>query len=232
MSMLESLVKKQDKRIQVLEDVHEIANMMGRYIFLHEVERDYEFPDTMYAQKTPGVSFEVATSGVSVGLDHIRQQLSHMPGVENKPKVSRKGALFVHPLTTPVIEIAGDGKTAKGVWMAPGFENASLDPEKPAGGIVYTKYGVDFVKEDGKWKIWHYHVYRVFMTPWNTPYTDEWEKNVRDKSGRKFGGDSKPDFPTTADNPYSTETSRELVPAPPEPYETFSETFSYGPSEK
>jgi len=225
--------KTLEQRIQRLEDIHEIANLMGRYVFLHEVERDYEFPDTIYAQKTSGVSFEVATSGVWVGLDHIRQQFSNIPGVENKPKVSRKGAMFVHPLTTPVIEVAGDGKTAKGVWMAPGYEGgAGMGDEQPMAGFVYTKYGCDFVKEDGKWKVWHYHVYRVFMTPWNIPYTDEWEKNVRDKSGKKFGTGKTPDFPTTADNPYSLETSRELVPAPPEPYETFADTFSYGPPEK
>ena len=79
------------------------------------------------------------------------------------------------------------------------------------------------------WKLWHYHVYRVFMTPWNVPFTDEWEKNVMEKKFGKFGADRTPDLPTTVDNPYSVDTKRELEPRPPEPYETFDETFSYGP---
>jgi len=226
--------KTLEQRVQRLEDVHEIANLMGRYIYLHEVERDYEFPDTMYAQKTPGVSFEVASGGVFLGKEAIRRAVSNIPNVENKPKTSRKGAMFVHPLTTPVIEVAGDGKTAKGVWMAPGYEGGSpMGDEKPMGGFVYTKYGCDFAKENGKWKLWHYHVYRVFMTPWNVPYTDEWEKNVREKQPRPAGFEfPRSDLPTTYDHPYSLETSRELVPAPPEPYETFRETFTYGPPEK
>ena len=80
------------------------------------------------------------------------------------------------------------------------------------------------------WKLWHYHVYRVFMTPWNVPFTDEWEKNVMEKKFGKFGADMKTDLPTTVDNPYSVDTKRELAPMPPEPYETFDETFSYGPA--
>lgn len=218
------------KTVQKLEDTRQIANLMGRYIYLHEVNRDAEFPDTMYARKTPGVSAEVATGGVYLG-ENIRKMFEPPPEMGPGPM---NGGLFTHPLTTPVIEVAGDGKTAKGVWISPGYETSANDPEtkKPIGCFVYTKYGVDFVKEDGNWKVWHYHVYRMFMTPWNVPFTDEWEKNVRDKTMGKFGGERKPDMPTSYDHPYSVDTVRELVPAPPEPYETFSETFSYGPQQK
>lgn len=211
----------------MLRDVHEIQNLMGRYIYLHEVSRDPEFPDTMYARKTPGVSSEVASMGAFVGPGLRKLYKKPEPG---SILSDLRGLLFTHPLTTPVIEVAGDGKTAKGIWMSPGYET-SFDPEtkKLVGCVCYTKYGCDFVREDGKWKVWHYHVYRVFITPFNKPFTDEWELKVRDKQQRgaavPFG---KPDKPTTYDHPYSTTTERELVPAPPEPYETFSETFSYG----
>ena len=222
------IVEAQQKEIQQLKDVHEISNLMGRYIYLHEVNRDAEFPDTIYAQKTPGVSAEVAHGGTYLGLDGLRRMFAPMPGMESGPM---KGGLFTHPLTTPVIEVAGDGKTAKGVWISPGYETGVNDHEtkKPMACFVYTKYGVDFVKEDGVWKVWHYHVYRMFMTPWNVPFTEEWEKNVREKLMGKFGAERKPDAPTSYDHPYSVDTARELVPAPPEPYETFDETFSYGP---
>jgi len=61
--------------------------------------------------------------------------------------------------------------------MSPGYEGGG----EQGGGFCYTKYGVDFAKEDGVWKVWHYHVYRVFMTPWNVPYTDEWKKTLNPK---------------------------------------------------
>jgi hypothetical protein len=222
-------LEKQQKEIQKLKDVYEIQNLMGRYIYLHEVGRDPEFPDTLYAKKTPGVSVEVATSGVFLAdKGDLRRAWPTPPGTE--PGL-QKGALFTHPITTPVIEVAGDGKTAKGVWMSLGYETGADDPQtkKKIAMFEYHKKGVDFVKEDGKWKIWHYHVYRQFMTPWNVPFTDEWERNVRDKTIGKFEEIFKPDLPTTADNPYSQDTVRELVPAPPEPYEKWEDTFSYGP---
>jgi len=230
-----NLLKQMEGRITQLEkeyirmkDFHEIQNLMGWYVYMHEANRYAELFKTAFAEETPGVSVEVANGGVFLS--------ESLPKLEKKTaeimEKFKKGSLYVHPLTTPVLEIAGDGKTAKGVWMSPGYEAGGNDPEtnKPIPAFVYTKYGVDFVKENGKWKIWHYHVYRVFMTPWNIPITEEWEKNEREKL-RNLQADEndKPDLPTTYDNPYSVDTVRELVPAPPEPYETFSETFSYGP---
>ncbi len=221
------ILEKQQKEIQRLKDIQEIQNRMSRYSYLHEVGR---ILDDFYAMKTPGASSEVACAGVFVD-ESFRKNFT--PGRIDEAAAA-EGGLFTHFLTTPVIEVAGDGKTAKGVWMSPGFETGIKDPEtqKPTACFVYTKYGCDFVKEDGVWKMWHYHVYRVFMTPWNIPFTEEWEKNVMEKKFGKFGADMKPDLPTTVDNPYSVDTKRELAPMPPEPYETFSETFSYGPPVK
>lgn len=225
---LTEIVEAQQKEIQRLRDVHEIANLMGRWNFGHEVGKDPEYLETMFAQKTPGTSAEVAKTGVFID-EGLKKIYKPHPGGDEM----RKGTLFTHPLTTPVIEVAGDGKTAKGVWMSPGYE--SIKNPKTGEGIAcwcYTKYGCDFVKEDGQWRMWHYHVYRVFMTPFNRPWTDEWERYERDKELGSFGGGMEPDMPTTVDNPFSMDTARELAPMPPEPYETFSETFSYGPPEK
>ena len=218
------IVEAQQQEIQRLRDVHEIQNLMGRYIYLHEVGRDAEFPDTIYAMKTPGVSAEVAHAGAFVG-EGIRKMFAPSPAMGD-----RRGTLFTHPLTTPVIEVAGDGKTAKGIWISPGYETMrNPTTGKLVACWAYTKYGCDFAKEDGIWKMWHYHVYRVFMTPFNKPWTEEWERYEREKEfGGAFGAGLTPDRPTTYDHPYATDTERELVPAPPEPYETFSETFTYG----
>ena len=38
-----------------------------------------------------------------------------------------EGVLLVHYLATPMIEVAEDGKTARGVWRSPGIE-AVLPP--------------------------------------------------------------------------------------------------------
>ena len=62
-----------------------------------------------------------------------------------------------------MIEVAGDGKTAKGVWIGIGFV-ARTDAQTGEAQCFWEwgKYGVDFIKEDGVWKFWHFHIYRIF----------------------------------------------------------------------
>jgi hypothetical protein len=65
----------------------------------------------------------------------------------------------MHTQETPVIEVAGDGKTAKGIWYSIGLAvRGSVDENGNTSvgtGWMWEKYGVDFIKEDGGWKIWH-----------------------------------------------------------------------------
>ena len=61
-----------------------------------------------------------------------------------------------HSLINPYIQVAGDNGTAKAVWWSPGLVG-SMDPEDKKlhasfAAIIYT---VDFINEDGQWKIWH-----------------------------------------------------------------------------
>jgi hypothetical protein len=218
---LEERIARVEKMAQRALDYQEVANLMGRQVFKHECGMDPEFPDTLFAQKTPGRSWEVAFMGKYVE-DGIRKPLS-------KHTDYPIGTMFEHNLASPVIEIAGDGKTAKGVWMSPGHETAAdRETGKLKGHWCWSKYGCDFVKEDGKWKLWHYHVYRVFRTPFDTDWVDGgcWSYNPVGTTVMedKFG---KPDIPTTYDHPYSPTTKPELVPEPPEPYETFDPAKAY-----
>lgn len=233
------LLEKQNKRIQVLEDVHEIANMMGTYIYKHEVHKDAEFLNTIFA-KRDDISWEVANFGVFYGRDGVKRTLdahsglsAQKSGQQGPPPMAQPGMMIMHTLTTPVIEIAGDGKTAKGVWISPGHETGVEADGKPKGQWCWTKYGCDFIREDGKWKLWHYHVYRIFRTPYDMDWTLEYEpKRELARKGAGAGPGGKPDFPTTYDNPYTTKYVAKMIPAPPEPYEKFDPATSYGPPGK
>jgi hypothetical protein len=232
LKQLEATNELYRKNIERLDAVHEIQNLMGRYVWEHEVQKDPEFIDTKFAKDNPDVSWEVAHMGLYQGREAVKEILTqHGPrGGSITP-----GTMFVHTLTTPVIEIAEDGQTAKGVWKSPGAETIK-DPQtgKLRGMWAWTKYACDFVKEDGKWKILHYHVYRIFMTPADVNYTDEYESKFMSKAmtapSASVAGTtgSSHKEPTTYDNPFTTKYVPALVPAPPEPYKTFSETFSYG----
>ena len=233
--------KSLKERIQRLEDIHEIQNLMSRHEYYHSAGMHKEEIEELFAQKTPGVSFEAGDTGAFEGLEAVKK--SYVEGIELvakrnleemrkrypdaklKEKDKLAGTMVVHTLTTPVIEVAGDGKTAKGVWMSPGHMTGFMvEPLK--AHWVWERYGVDFVKEDGKWKFWHFHVYTDFLTP----YDKSWVENSIEPHPAP---ELPPDFPkpnktsTTPYQKYSPLFNPKFEPRPPVPYGTFDETFRY-----
>ncbi len=136
----------------------------------------------------------------------------------------------MHTNTTPVIEVAGDGKTAKGIWYSPGmgliteFEG---DTARVDGTFFWEKYAADFVNENGVWKIWHLQMAYDFTPKLDDKWLD-FEKKGMVQTGERDGempdGFSKPEYSYPS---YSMKRAATIYPAIPQPYYTFSETFSY-----
>ena len=89
----------------------------------------------------------------------------------------------MHEMDTEVIEVAADGKTAKGAWISPGHETyvdgqVPGRPEETGDGKAHAewcwgKYAVDFIKDaDGQWKIWHMRLYPLFKCEYGTSWVD------------------------------------------------------------
>jgi hypothetical protein len=140
-----------------------VQNLMGRYSHLGQMRGETTIGE-LFALKTEGVAWRTSSGGPT-GIEAMNKRFLK-PG-EAAPALPI-GQLHTHSMLTPVIEIAGDGKTARGVWDSyqPGINNAS-----DAGNIAWVKYGVDFIKEDGTWKIWHMQIFPMFSTPWEKPVT-------------------------------------------------------------
>jgi len=150
------------------------------------------------------------------------------PEIQNVPENLGAGSGYtIHTQTTPIIEVAGDGKTAKGLWYSPGImtnaviKNGKVDTN---GGWFFEKYAVDFIKEDGEWKIWHIGMY---YDPTPPGWGAEGDVDMTGGSARiaQLMEASRPN-----PEPYevwSPKSVLKLAPRFPEPYYTFSETFSY-----
>ena len=136
------------------------------------------------------------------------------------------GFTCMNPNSTPLVEIAGDGKTAQGVWYSIAQETTGR-----AGGASTAlwrgeKLAADFVKEDDGWKIWHLVIATDYTNPAGTPHEAqplEYEPG-EDPRQIEFG------TPTIA---MLTHDSRlhwaDNYPPEPVPYETWSEEMGYGP---
>lgn len=232
-----------EQKVQKALDFQEISNVMARHCYFHGGGMLHrEEVNQIWAKKTKGITW-TANSGTWVDENfkkmyvedsdiskqkELERMIKVHPEIENKKENWGVGNLIFHPITTPLIEVAGDGKTAKGLWYSTGQITMIGDDMKPHARWMWAKYGVDFVKEDGVWKIWHLHRYYDFSTPVGKSWVDEASSPaVRGHIG--FTDDvRKPDRPASyLYNEYSPTTVPQYLPKPPEPYETFDLKDAY-----
>jgi hypothetical protein len=219
---LETRNKKLEHEIERLQAVNEIQNLMARYEYWHTAMMNEEI-GAMFAEKAPGVRVEYIHSGVYEGTKSVRKFLVDVHN-RNRGK-GKAGILSVHALTTPCIEVAKDGKTARAVWLSPGYGAYPSAEGKIKAHWGLEEYAVDFIKEDGIWKFWRVHLYRIFMTPFDKSWTEEEYKAPTIDLPDKLRADR----PTTYNKPYNPNGLNnmvEFVPPAPEPYETYDESMA------
>ena len=238
-----------EQKVQKTLDALEVANVMSRHAYYHGVGYHLQELKEIWV-KEDGEYAATASFGQNhgywVGMKSIKRYYGELnernrkanlekvhklhPEIAIKKENEGVGSLIMHTLTTPIIEVAGDGKTAKGMWYSPG-QVTEIGPDgNPMAMWMWEKYGADFVKEDGKWKIWHLHMYSDFAVPPGKSWTDPTIMGNPFSSGDTVERppEMKPDIEVVTYKEWSPTTVPQLVPMP-EPYYTFSETFSYGP---
>lgn len=197
---------------------------MGRRAYYHSAGRhDLEIDELWSAQDD--IVFEAEDVGAWTSHDSVKK--AYVDG--NPFPIGTKGLLVEHTITTPVLEIAGNGKTAKGIWISPGHETFPLPGEKlPKAHWSWGRYAVDFRKEGGKWKIWHLHVLTTFRTPFETNWAETALKKPEwlPKDGETTEEMGRVDRGVSYNEPYHPERAPKLQPVPPEPYKNWEETWS------
>lgn len=236
--MSDDELKELAAQVRRLQDVHEVTNLMSRLVYLGE-RWDYEGMLACFAQETPGVTVEIGRRGVFEGIDGARRTLvdigrlmdrGHAAGMrEAFPNLdvvdeAHVGRQENQAIGTPLIEIAGDGKTAKALWSTPGSQT-QFDPRagKPAAFWLWIRYAVDFVREPAGWRVWHFHLIPRYRTPFEQSWVET--SSVPLKAPPGF---PEPDRPTTEYfDSYEVTHPVKGIPRLPEPYQTFDDTFSY-----
>lgn len=256
LARLEARLAAAEQAAQRARDRNEIENLFAHYMYLHNAFQDEQIKSLWARRGTPGMSAQYSNLGVYTRYDSIMAYHSGRP--------SPVGKLIFHYITTPMIEVAADGKTAKGMWIAAGVESGLMTPEIAAkapaflfetgersgnevhGKKVWThwvqmKYPVDFIKQDGVWKIWHFRCLEVSRARFDQNWIAT-AAEIQDSTGNsKFnadlmyiGEDGKPVFmpavdapPKSLAYPYRPDASVGLDVPLPVPFDTFSHTFEY-----
>jgi outer membrane murein-binding lipoprotein Lpp len=229
---------------QLARDVQQIQNLMSRRAFYHSAGRnDLEFE--LYAKSVPDISWG-QNQGFQVGAETIKKfyvdenianrkaELARMsklyPQLKNDDANMGAGSFVIHSLTTPIIEVAGDGKTAKGVWYTPGALAMTDAKGKFFGNWLWERYAVDFIKEDGQWRFWHILVLTDFMSGMGKDIQAMAEAPVGSEAAKQQAAEAAKRWTVVTTNykSWGPTTAQQVAPRLPEPYQTFADTFSYG----
>ena len=227
------------EQMERIWDVESVKTLMHKRVFLQTADKRQEELDTLWVsnpeyQKTASYG---SNWGYYVGMDEIKKYyvIAHNAFLEKQKEENgaselNLGNMYAHPVSTGLVELAQDGKTAKGLWYCIGQETSARPDGTAQAQWMLGKVAADFVKETDGWKLWHI----VIST------------DVDCEAGHDYG--SYPvyvDWSADSDNPVRKEFGRPTVevmthdvtfnwwdnypPMPPKNYETFTDEISYGP---
>jgi len=181
-------VRELAARVQQLEDTIEIQSLQSKYIHYLFKQRFDRIVDECFARNLPDVSVEFSDSGVYRGLESVRALYRSFDVTKTIP-----GFFILHMTVNPVIEIAKDGLSARSHWLSPGAAGS----DKSAAWIWGTFY-VDYVKEDGRWRIAHSNLVPLFRNRYETSWAQ-----APDHGTVRGVLAAQPDEPSTLYKPYN-----------------------------
>ena len=231
--------------LELLESRREIRNIMGRISHDYSVKQEASVYERYFAKRedvslglndgfydgADAVRGYYAALGEEIKLSSelIQKKFPGELGEKTAEEVYGVGMMTYLPFESQIIEIAGDGQTAKGLWNVRG----SYCRLTGCGPIAYWTFGwaaVDFVLEEGEWKIWHMQLLYNVDAQCGTPLTDEPKKYdpIPEFAPMDEFKMPAPNKPAKLMEHYNTERPATKSPRAPEAYETFADTFSYG----
>ena len=230
----------EEKAIRFIQ-IKEINSVLCEHCLYFGRRQQKEELERLWVKQTPDPSFS-QNNGSFVGYDALNTYYADSelrrkarydkilaetePEFAEQPDDLRYGTLTLslQTLSTPCIEIAEDGQTAKGLWTV-SAQVTAMDNGHPVGLWVYGKLGADLAWEEGHFRIWHMQVCTDFLTPAGKPFDPAYGQRVYPAG---LGIDEEPTAPGALYSWYCENRVPANVPAMPKMYRTFSETFSYG----
>lgn len=228
------------------EDVRAIENLMGRRSFYgllgqnDKIWREYWCKET----EDPCIGFN---TGYYKGYDAIGEYFEALHrftlrqtelvqaafpdklGHKTQEELYNVGNLICTNITTPLIELAEDGNTAKGLWYVMGTD-FFVGASGPESWHSWGRLGVDFIRETDGWKIWHMIFAEDLHCPTGSSWANAIEKRPVDPRFAALADFDfpRPNVPVQVHEAFHTKRRLEPFPQLPERYKTFAETFSYG----
>lgn len=224
---LEALEKKYEQRIADLElevrraqAVNEIQNLVGSYALYYSAQKFNACAELFAPRDDVIVDLNFGEFHGKYGAQRVYDDDYPLP----------TGLFRIHSFNSPTIQVAADGKTAKGTWISPGINTEPNEAgDKAEAFWCWIKYRMDFINEGGKWYIWHIYAYGLFNCNYYTSWADSpafpmCRDLSADMNNPERGPKPRPDRdPKRRDWTYAIDRRPVLEPAPPQPYNSWDE---------
>ena len=235
-----------EQMVGIWEDQRDLKNLMGKICYTILLKQENQMVDRFWSSRRDVCLG--TNDGWYLGQDAVRgyynaiyahtveyTEFMKKAFPDKMAKLSEQeqfgaGSMDVRPMDTSVIEIAGDGKTAKGIWYSRGTYN-DITEQGPLSFWSVGVYACDFVREDGAWKVWHMQNLTDIHVPngrsWGAKDPEPFPDLPKFTGAKPFQA-PQPTRPEKLYTAYYPGRPFQKLPEPPAPYATFAETFSYG----
>ncbi|MBP3891245.1 MAG: nuclear transport factor 2 family protein [Solobacterium sp.] len=212
-------VEALEHELWLLKSKNEICNLMAKYENVHNQKFMHKHIGH-FAMNRDDVSMQFAVSEELIGPDKV-----HMIFEKNfyMDEDASKGIVLKHYLTNPCIEIAKDGKTARGTWESPGYETIVNEAGELKAVWCFLAYANDFIYDEAEkaWKLWHLRICS------NGGGKFSFEKGwVGDTTKYTVKTGVAKELPPTH-NPYTVDFIQTSIPIAPKPYDTWDDEKWY-----
>lgn len=226
-------------------DQREIQNVMGKYVFTTMICRQADVVERFWSKQAERPALGV-NNGWYIGLEAIdgyyqavseqiaaktrnmQELFPEQLGGKTAEQAYGAGVMYTQPLTTPIVEVASEGQTAKGLWQVMGLDS-NITEYGPLSTWRWGWMAADFVLEEDQWKVWHLQDLQDLVAPAGSDWTKAADYPVLDEfASLKELTLPTPTRPCTLYPAYRTDRPFTEPPAFPQPYRSFAETFSYG----
>lgn len=215
LSTLEVRLSELDTQNRYLTDYIEIWRVQSLY--QHYINIGARQDIVALFADSEDVEIELSNKGIVRGAD-APQRYFLRSGQKRDPDAPPPrpipGFMVMHMSVNPAIEINSDGSKAKAVWLSPGITNLYREGKMRAGWN-FGKYAMDYIKQDGQWKILSFRWHQIFLTPYDKGWVEE---NLDPGS---LGSPVVPDKPSAPEfyNPYRADKANRFDPPPPQPFQ-------------
>ncbi len=228
-----------------LEWHREVRNIMGRISHDYAVKQEAQVYERYFSHREDvclglnngyykgagAVSgyFKARGDEIALGSQLLQKMFPQELGDKTAEEVYGVGMISYVPFESQVIEIADDGESAKGIWNVRG-STCRLTEAGPVANWIFGWAAVDFVKEDGAFKILNLQLLYNIDHQCGVGFCEK-EKEFAPVPELKAMAEFRlpePNVPMTVFETFRSDRPKAVSPRCPEPYDTLANTFSYG----